>query len=80
MSTLFKPPSVKLLHNASCFIVAWLFPYMKVFCVCFSSSKTESGINVSNAKYTILEVASDLKIAIFPSSNKCLMRQSFITL
>ena len=50
------------------------------FCISFSSSRTEFGINVSNAKYTILEIESDLKSVIFPSSDKCLMRQSFIIL
>ena len=57
MSTLFKSPSVKLLHNASCFIFSLLFSHWKVFCICFSSSRTEFGINVSNAKDTILEIA-----------------------
>ena len=73
MSALFKPPSVKLLHNVSCFIFACLFPHRKVFCICFSSSRTEFEINVSDAKYIVLEIASDLKIVIFPSSENCLM-------
>ena len=59
---------------------ARLFPHRKVFCICFSSSRKEFGINVRNAKYTILEIASDLKIVVFTSSDKCLTRQSFITL
>ena len=44
------------MHN-SLFLPA--FPHRKVFCICFRSSRTEFGINVSNAKYTILEIASD---------------------
>ena len=65
ISTLFKPPSVKLLHNKSCFIFAGLFPHRKVFCIFYSSLRTEFGIHVSNAKHTILEIGSDLKIVIF---------------
>ena len=38
-------------------IFARLFPNRKVFCICFSSSRKEFGIDVSNAKYTILEIA-----------------------
>ena len=57
MSTLFKSPSVKFLHNVSCFIFSLLFSHWKVFCICFSSSRTEIGINVSNAKDIILEIA-----------------------
>ena len=79
-STFFNPPSLKLLHNVSCFIFVRIFPHRKVFCICSSSSRKEFGINVSNANYTILEIASDLKIVIFPSNDKCLMRQSFIAL
>ena len=37
-------------------------------------------LELSNAKYNICERASDLKIVIFPSSDKCLMRQSCIRL
>ena len=33
MSTLFKSPSVKLLHNVSYFVFARLFPHRKVFCI-----------------------------------------------
>ena len=66
MSTLFKPPSVELLYNASCFPFTRLFPHSKVFCICFSFSRTEFGINASNVKYTILEIACNLKIVIFP--------------
>ena len=62
MSTLFKPPSVKLLHNVSCFIFAPLFPHRKFVCICFNSSRTEFGIDVSNATYTILKIMNDLKI------------------
>ena len=51
-----------------------------VTALCFSSSRIEFEVNVSNAKYTFLETASDLKIIILPSSDNCLMRQSFITL
>ena len=80
MFKLQKPPSVKLLHNVSCFNFARLFPHRKTFGIYFSSSRTEFGIIISNAKYTILKITSDLKIVFFPSSDKCLMRQSFITL
>ena len=56
------------------------FPIGKFSGFFFSSSRTEFGINISNAKYNILEEASDLKIFVFRSSANCLMRQSFITL
>ena len=69
MSTLFKLPSVKLLHNVSCLIFARLFPSRKVFCIYFSFSKAKFGINVSNVKNTILEIASDLKVVILPVTN-----------
>ena len=68
MSTFFNPPLLKLLHNVSCFIFARLFLHGKIFCIYSSSSRKEFEIIVSNAKYTILEIASDLKIIIFPSS------------
>ena len=35
---------------------------------------------VSKAKYTILDIARDLKVVILPSKDKCLMRHNFITL
>ena len=35
---------------------------------------------VSRAKYTILEIASDLKIVIFPYEDKCLISHNLITL
>ena len=62
MSTFFNPPSVKLLRSVLCFIFARSFPNRKASCICFSSSRKEFGTNVSNAKHTILEIASDLKI------------------
>ena len=35
---------------------------------------------VSSAKYTILDIASDLKIVIFPSKDKYLIHHNLITL
>ena len=64
MSTLFKSPSVKLLHNVSYFVFARLFPHRKVFCIWFSSSRTEFAIN---------EFLSFLPVTIVSCS------QSFIT-
>ena len=77
---IFESTFIKVFKQCIIHIFAHLFPDRKVFCIYFSSLRKEFGINVSNAKYTILEKASDLKIVIFPSSDKCLMRQSFITL
>ena len=35
---------------------------------------------VSKAKYTILDIARDLKMLVLPSRDKCLMSHNFITL
>ena len=61
------------------FLPAYL-PIRRFFCIYFSSSRTEFWINVSNFKYTIVEIADDMKIVIFSFSYKCFMCQSFITI
>ena len=65
------------MYHAS-FLPAY-FPIGKFFVFVLVPQEKNFGLMLVMPKYTILEIANDLKIVIFPSSDNCFMRQSFIT-